>query len=231
MKQSRNGAETKMALYQSARTCFYQNGYFNTSVRDIVERADSKLGLFTYHFESKDAVAVMVYREYIEKLYAMLRQSLRKIYADADLLLITLLEYRAHLKSLTINENVARFCVELSTTQGYLEQNYRYKEEYFQKTRSPGLILNKYWRDENAGSVFVSLTAGMEMQLCRDLYGGKIKIPMDDALDIYFETYYTLLLRNRKVVSDCIARSKQALTAIEWRVREPFEPYVFRCDV
>lgn len=229
-RQSRNGAETKMALYQSARTCFYQKGYFDTSVRDIVEQADSKLGLFTYHFDSKEALAIMVYREYIDKLYAMFRRSLQSLYERSEPLFLTMLEYRAHLKSLTINENVARFCVELSTTRGYLEQNYRYKEEYFLKTRIPELSLNRYWSNEDTGSVFISLAAGMELQLCRDLFDGKIKIPIDDALDIYFETYYFLQLRDRKMAAACIQRSKQALATVEWGVREPFEPYVIRIE-
>ena len=62
MGNYKNGIETKTALYQSARNCFYEQGYFNTSIRDIVGAANSRLGLFSYHFESKEAVAVMVFR-------------------------------------------------------------------------------------------------------------------------------------------------------------------------
>ena len=65
MSNYKNGLATRAALYQSARACFYRKGYFDTSIQDIVDAAHSKLGLFVYHFESKEAIANMVFREYV----------------------------------------------------------------------------------------------------------------------------------------------------------------------
>ena len=120
MGNYKNGIETKTALYQSARNCFYEQGYFNTSIRDIVGAANSRLGLFSYHFESKEAVAVMVFREYISNVATTIRSALGNIFDESDLLLNDMLNYRGYFTGLLRNENISRFFVELTTTACYL---------------------------------------------------------------------------------------------------------------
>ena len=120
MGNYKNGIETKTALYQSARNCFYEQGYFNTSIRDIVGAANSRLGLFSYHFESKEAVAVMVFREYISNVATTSRSALGNIFDESDLLLNDMLNYRGYFTGLLRNENISRFFVELTTTACFL---------------------------------------------------------------------------------------------------------------
>ena len=228
MGNYKNGIETKTALYQSARNCFYEQGYFNTSIRDIVGAANSRLGLFSYHFESKEAVAVMVFREYISNVATTIRSALGNIFDESDLLLNDMLNYRGYFTGLLRNENISRFFVELTTTACYLEQNFRYKEYFFQRLCSPQLVLNKCWRNEEMGNLFVSLTAGMEIQMCRDYRSGRIRVPLDSALDAYFETYYGLLVQNRKQVEKYVRQTRQIMDSIDWAVGPGFTPYIIR---
>ena len=97
MGQNKNGAATRTALYESARHCFYQKGYFATSVRDIIQNANSKLGLFSYHFKSKDAIAVMVFRQYVEDTSRTLYQAMGRKLDTCDLLLNDILNYLSRL--------------------------------------------------------------------------------------------------------------------------------------
>lgn len=229
MGQYKNGIETRAALYQSARTCFYRNGYFNTAIRDIVEGANSKLGLFSYHFESKEAIAVQVFREYVNDVTTTVRRALGSIFDTCGLLLNDMLNYWGYFRGLTVNENVSRFYVELSTTECYLEQNFRFKEYYFDRMQSPQVLPNRRWRAGVDRNIFISMTAGMEIQLCRDLCSGRIQAPVEDVLDAYFDTYYTLLLQNKRQVSDCIWQTRQISQTIDWQVKEGFVPYILRC--
>ena len=63
MATYRNGIETRDALYQSARRNFAAHGYHSTSIKEIVNDVNSKLGLFTYYFESKESLALQVLYE------------------------------------------------------------------------------------------------------------------------------------------------------------------------
>lgn len=228
MGNYKNGIETKTALYNSARSCFYEKGYFDTSIRDIVDKANSRLGLFSYHFESKEAAAVMVFREYIANVATTIRSALGSIFDESDLLLNDMLNYRGYFTGLLRNENISKFYVELSTTECYLEQNFRYKEYFYQRLCSPQLVLNKNWRNEDMGHLFISMTAGMEIQMCRDYRNGRIRIPLEDALDAYFEIYYSLLVQSRRQVEKYVKMTREIMDTIDWGVGPGFEPYIIR---
>ena len=223
MSNNKNGLATRTALYNSARECFYQKGYFDTSIQDIVTAAKSKLGLFSYHFESKEAAAVMVFREYVENVRNTLRKALAGAFEDCDLLLDDMLNYRGYFKGVLNNAHTAKFYTELSSTQGYLEQNFRLKEYYFRRLSSPQLMMNKCWRREDLSGVFISISAGMEIQLCRDICVGNIKAPMEDALDIYLDTYYSLLVKNKRQVAECIKLSRKIIEQIDWEAGPGFD--------
>ena len=135
MSNYKNGLATRAALYQSARACFYRKGYFDTSIQDIVDAAHSKLGLFVYHFESKEAIANMVFREYVDLIRETTRASIGAAEDRADLLLDDMLNYRGYFKGVLCNQQTAKFYAELSSTPGYLEQNFRLKEFYFQQAQ------------------------------------------------------------------------------------------------
>ena len=52
-KDSRN---TKMKIVNAAWELFYENGYENTTIEDIVERSETSKGSFYHHFSGKDAL-------------------------------------------------------------------------------------------------------------------------------------------------------------------------------
>ncbi len=57
-------AETRKRIYESARRLILENGFENVSVDSIVEAAGVAKGSFYVHFESKDALAVDLVKEY-----------------------------------------------------------------------------------------------------------------------------------------------------------------------
>ena len=52
-KDSRN---TRMKIINAAWELFYENGYENTTIEDIVERSETSKGTFYHHFTGKDAL-------------------------------------------------------------------------------------------------------------------------------------------------------------------------------
>lgn len=57
-------AETRKRIYEYARRLILENGFENVSVDSIVEAAGVAKGSFYVHFESKDALAVELIKEY-----------------------------------------------------------------------------------------------------------------------------------------------------------------------
>ena len=52
----KNANQTKSRIVSSAWKLFYQNGYENTTIDDIVEESHTSKGSFYHYFESKDAL-------------------------------------------------------------------------------------------------------------------------------------------------------------------------------
>ncbi|MEA5136687.1 MAG: TetR/AcrR family transcriptional regulator [Candidatus Fimivivens sp.] len=63
----------KLILFHSNRL-FIENGYDNTTMRQVAQEAQVSLGLATYHFQSKRRLAVMVIGRYLEYLKGVVMQ-------------------------------------------------------------------------------------------------------------------------------------------------------------
>lgn len=62
------GVQTRNHLYQTAKQIFYSQGYEKTKIKDIVQVADTPLGLFTYYFKTKDNLVHEIYSEYYKQI-------------------------------------------------------------------------------------------------------------------------------------------------------------------
>ncbi|MGV8907230.1 MAG: TetR/AcrR family transcriptional regulator [Acetobacterium sp.] len=68
------GIQTRNHLYQTAKRLFYAQGYEKTKIKDIVETADTPIGLFTYYFKTKDKIVHEIYLEYYKQIDACLNE-------------------------------------------------------------------------------------------------------------------------------------------------------------
>lgn len=69
MKRSNKGFTTKYNILSCAKELFYLHGYKKTTVTEICNIADVKLGTFTYYFKTKEALVEEIYAEYLMKVY------------------------------------------------------------------------------------------------------------------------------------------------------------------
>lgn len=81
------------AIFVSAMDLFRENGYSNTNVRQIAERANLSLGLLNHHFESKRNLGYLVLRTLIGYVSAQTDEYLKD--ASDDLLLLDAVATRA----------------------------------------------------------------------------------------------------------------------------------------
>lgn len=70
MKRSNKGIVTEQKILQTAKELFYNKGFSDTTVKEICNQSDVKLGTFTYYFSTKEALISDIYAEYVMKIYA-----------------------------------------------------------------------------------------------------------------------------------------------------------------
>lgn len=224
MVNYRNGISTKNKLYNSAKKLFYENGYNGTTVSDIITYANSKLGLFTYYFDSKEAVATDIMREFLDNIMKSLINTKHVLYSSNDMLFIDMVECRTRFLSIISSKNAARYYAELSATQAFIQENIKIRDTAFKRLLGRG----KYFKLGNAvlgkenPELAVSLSSGMEMQLCRDLCTKRLNTGADDALDNYFRYYYRLVTDDTELIEQKISLSREFAKKLKFSVGESF---------
>lgn len=68
MASYKPGNRTKAALIANAKKLFYENGYDNTSVKEICVASDVPTSAITYHFGGKEHLAGEIYVELLSKI-------------------------------------------------------------------------------------------------------------------------------------------------------------------
>ncbi|AFA48313.1 TetR/AcrR family transcriptional regulator [Acetobacterium woodii] len=68
------GIQTRNHLYQISKKLFYEHGYENTKIKDIVTVADTPIGLFTYYFKTKDNIVHEIYADYYKQINDFLNE-------------------------------------------------------------------------------------------------------------------------------------------------------------
>jgi AcrR family transcriptional regulator len=226
MANYKNGIDTRNKLYCSAKKLFCDNGYNNTTVNDIVSHANSKLGLFTYYFESKDSVATDILKDYINDVLNSLLTH-EDIYASNDALFTDMVEYRSYLKCTVTNPNISRFFTELSATPAFIKQCAEIRGFYFNRLMdrcrylSTGGVLGIECPD-----MAVSLSTGMDVQLSRDLCEGNLKTHFEEAVDCYFRLYYRLICDSMELINKDIALSRKRVSSLNFTVGDSFSVIV-----
>ncbi|MBR3167933.1 MAG: TetR/AcrR family transcriptional regulator [Erysipelotrichaceae bacterium] len=64
----KTGVETKQHILDAARELFYENGFKNTSVFRICEKAETMPGTFTYHYPKKIDLLKDIYGDYMQRV-------------------------------------------------------------------------------------------------------------------------------------------------------------------
>ncbi|NTW71270.1 MAG: TetR/AcrR family transcriptional regulator [Eubacteriaceae bacterium] len=106
--------DTKQKLLRSAKTLFYEKGYFNTSIKDISESAGVNRALISYHFGSKEGLAVEISNELTRKILKEISKRIKMLDNSVDTLVLIALQFRQFALFRKNNANYRRFMVELA---------------------------------------------------------------------------------------------------------------------
>lgn len=224
MANYRNGMETRQILYNSAKKLFYIQGYAATTVKDIVTDAKSKLGLFTYYFDGKEAVAIDIFKDFVNDIALVLEVPLKALYDQGDFLLIDIVEYRCYFRGLCAGPEIKRFYSEISASAAFAQMTIELKDYFIERLHKSGLIqgTNPMIRDQVYLEAVSSLTSGMEIQFFKDLVDGKLDIDYDDAIDFFLTEYYRFLINDRSLVMNKLREGRKMAEALQLEIGEGF---------
>lgn len=225
MANYKNGIETKSALYNSSKKLFYTTGYDETTIKDIVSDADSKLGLFTYYFEGKESVAMEIFKDFVNDIALALDSPLSKYIKkdEDDYFLMDMIEYRAYFLCINANPHIRRFYKEISLLRSFPEVTIGLKDYFIQDRFETGLKFetNVMMKDEAYYRAIASLTSGMEIQFFRDVINNKIDINYEDAIDIFLTEYYRFLVLDKNLTQEKLRQSRKMINMFDFYI----EPY------
>ena len=71
-----NPEKTRSLIINAALSLFQKQGFTETSISDIVEKAGLTKGAFYHHFDTKEAILLLIHDEYIEHQLSEARQIL-----------------------------------------------------------------------------------------------------------------------------------------------------------
>lgn len=69
---TQKGKTSRMQIYETAKRLFYEKGYLDTTIKEIAEKADAKVGTVTYYYHKKEELFYEIYQEMIDKVYAFI---------------------------------------------------------------------------------------------------------------------------------------------------------------
>lgn len=75
MKNLSKGQETKAKIVKAARALFYEQGYTETTSRQISESSGTNLGLLNYYFHGKNEIAQIIYTDIRNNCDVLLREA------------------------------------------------------------------------------------------------------------------------------------------------------------
>ena len=75
-EESNNNQEKhkRDAILRSAKKLFMEQGYRNTSVRQIVKDADTSMGNLYFHFKNKLEIVTVISKEFMDILRSQIKQ-------------------------------------------------------------------------------------------------------------------------------------------------------------
>ena len=221
MPTYRNGIETRDNLYRAARSLFAQKGYYNTSVKDIVKDAQSKLGLFSYYFDSKEALALEIFLDIQSEISNLLSASPLVADIKDDVMTLDMTFMRLWFTIIAANPHLARFAHELCVTEAYLEHT-RKERRCIWHELYPGR--NESDRDK----IDYSLASGMISQFIHDLPHLELQECLQEGIDHVLTAIYSLLRFRRNAVlpiSESLHLSRVIVDSLPIRISADFKVY------
>jgi len=112
--KSYNYNETKQLIFDTAKSLFYEKGYYSTSIGNISEVANVNRALVSYYFKSKGNLALQIVNQFNITITGKITQKLYEENGAVNPLVMFAAETRVFNSFRRLNEHYRRFMKEVS---------------------------------------------------------------------------------------------------------------------
>jgi len=181
------GIETYNKIITSAKILFYNQGYQNTTFRQLSAETGIHLGQFTYYFKSKDNLAGRIYSEVRSKTYDIFKDKYGE-YLDPQKCIV--LNLTLDILLLTANKKYGAFFYEFSKGNTYKEYQSNLVEDSIRFYPAP----DKSLYEEPKHRLHLNMLAipATKPYLVQETLTGKYKIPNIDIARYYVYLFLDL---------------------------------------
>ena len=189
-----SSGERRRQILQAALSCFTEQGFSDTSMSHICERAGASVGSMYHHFRSKEQLATAVYMDGIVQYQQGLLGALGGE-AEADRGVRAIIEF--HLRWVAANPDWARFLFRMrhesfmtGTDDEFSRLNREFVQgisQWFARHVKAGVIRKMAW------DMYVAILLGPCQEFARMYLAGKTISSIDAAVDELSRTAWNSL--------------------------------------
>lgn len=204
MKKPKKTNDYKNKIYKAAEQLFYDKGYKDTSVMDIIELSGTNKGSFYHYYSSKaklaEAVLLNSHFQHTE---------IREIFKGEDSLVLHSLENLALWYSYFNDQNLMRFSTDLNRESLHFETRYIY-DPCFEHTEK------KFSRKEF--SMIVAANQGMRRSLNILICNKTNQYSFEDPAFFYQRHLYRMFYISEDVINATIKRAEELFSQIDIKI-------------
>lgn len=220
MGNYKNGLETRNHIYNTAKKLFIEKGFSETTVRDIAENANVKVGMINYYFESKDELGCSIHKELTDNL----NQATEKLFhletalTPKAVMEYHIFSYMVYLEFFHRIPEAARLYSELCNTAVFpatLIQEFKFYINSITNVQIPDFC-NESLDNPAYLDILHSLLCGMEIQIMQDLISGRLNHPFHQAIDIYINLYFGHIFKNTELLAELIVSVRKKISSLTY---------------
>lgn len=216
--------ETKQNIFDTAKTLFYEKGYYNTSIGNISDASNVNRALVSYYFQSKANLALQIVNQFNATIRENITHKLHKEYENMNNPLVMFsVEVRAFTTFRRLNENYKRFMKEVC-----LENILTIENTWLMKTTTGNNIYDFLEKEYDIKlskvekQIYQNSLSSIISGLIITHSDGHIDCSHEYIAEKEIEMYFKIIGLEKNAISHILQESKEIYDSIEIKMEKNF---------
>ncbi|KPU43730.1 DNA-binding transcriptional repressor AcrR [Oxobacter pfennigii] len=214
-KEDANGSvntnyNTKEVIMAAAKLQFFEEGYFKTTIANIFKEINIPMGVFTYHYKTKDNLISEIFTQYYSEISKLIERSFTVPPSQSFLkhMLISRIFYRIILE----NEKNARFYYEVI----HDKSSYRFfKNVVIPKHRGLLKEFNVLVTEEEFQSIVV-MGSGARREFFLSYFENNIKMSVNQVVNLLESIVPRMLKIDQNLIDSILLKSIDLADSLDY---------------
>ncbi len=199
------GMSSKRQILDAAKQCFFEKGYIATTIKEIADRSNTKVGSVTYYYKRKEDIIYEIYQNIITEIYFFIKIHAEKSLSTAEEFMYFNAIFFKIIFSDKRNLRVYYEFQRAKTITGFFEEPL---EHLVEKT----IIMHHDISNENQLKMFALSYFGMRKELFFYFMEEKNDVTMGEFSSILLRITGLFLALTKKEINDTILGAEQFIS-------------------